>query len=617
MPNNPGSRRVGAAKVPAGNKLQRGTAVTEKIDQAALAASSSGTGSGATPTSSPAPSGAASGDLSGSYPNPSVVGLQTKAISSSGPTRHGQALRWNALASWWEPGSPNWYFYDVTDYGATGDGTTDNYNMLKAAIQAVQGKSAGGIDRVMMRNYGNGYTGAPTCAIGGSPGSGAAGTPLVSNVGANGKIGTVKVTNRGSGYLTVGALCGLTAANPVITCADTTYLSVGMYVDGPGITPGTTILAITPNVDVTLSIAPGSSVPFAQVAFGVPRISFSGGGGAGATADVVVGDGTVLFFPPGVYRTTLDTSLTGLHNCKLIGYGATLLVDGGNANGLVIDEFCRDVEIIGLKIMHRPAKYGNGAARDAGCGARVAGDMITFRDCEIHNSPNFGILYTRDRTTGLASYGGRIINCYFSQTCGDSIHASNSCSGLDIINPTIRSPGDDAIGIVADYGPGNEPQNINIKGFDIQGGGFRGIAILGAINVNVGPGVIRDIMGYGIEIGLAGAANAQDITFHGIHLYNIGAGGPGALYATRHGIVIQNVIGFKGVGCFIDTATGYGYYCDVVTDCQIDLFMPMNCALGDFAFGGGAKTRLSHLYRNAGALTYRGTAGTVTAVAPA
>ncbi len=49
----------------------------------------------------PPPSGAAGGDLLGSYPNPSVDGLQGRAVASTAPTT-GQALKWDGSA--WSPG---------------------------------------------------------------------------------------------------------------------------------------------------------------------------------------------------------------------------------------------------------------------------------------------------------------------------------------------------------------------------------------------------------------------------------------------------------------------------------------------------------------------------------
>lgn len=49
--------------------------------------------------------GAAGGDLAGNYPNPTVDGLQGRALASTAPT-NGQAIVWNTAVSQWEPGSP-------------------------------------------------------------------------------------------------------------------------------------------------------------------------------------------------------------------------------------------------------------------------------------------------------------------------------------------------------------------------------------------------------------------------------------------------------------------------------------------------------------------------------
>jgi len=451
----------------------------------------------------------------------------------------------------------------MNGFGLVADGVTENFVAFGDFWRSVQ--PSGGITSIIVAAPGTGYDGngggagafgALDITFSGGSGAGAAGKAVISD---NGRVAFATITNPGSGYKIVArevGATGIVSGSPVITinAGTTTDISAGMSVTSDYFSAGTTVLSKTSNT-VTVSTNATGSAGYQWVSFGIPQLSFSGGG-SGAVLKAVVGTRKHIVIPPGNY-VCAGTYIHCLHNAYVEATGVTLIQTSKTSNGLYLGPECCEVVIDGLRDQNYDTTSVDPTARGTGIGFKLSGYNVELHNTGTRNIPNWGVVIQGEGAT--YNRGLKVINHSHFGSGGDGIHVADKVDGVHIVSPNIYDAGDDGIAVYGTDDSSFPPLNISVDNFTIVNNGWRGLMVgANASRVSFGNGVIRGCGNYAIECFPGdgpGSTGPSDITFGNIVISGVGRSADGyrATYSNRYPIKINKCTRvYGGVFTFSD-----------------------------------------------------------------
>ena len=201
-------------------------------------------------------------------------------------------------------------------------------------------------------------------------------------------------------------------------------------------------------------------------------------------------DYSVLYFPPGEYRTTGSHGISGRNHVMVLGVGSVLYQTVPANNLLEVDHTSSYIHIKDIIFA------GAATARANGVHCRFNAQSSLIENCEFYGASDFGLFVGGTNLTEDV----RIENCWSYENKGDSYH-TGTVDRVLFRGCVASNSGDDSFGIIGYESSATPAKNVSLSDCTVYNSGFRGFAIEGCETLSMSNCHVFTAKGAGIEVG--------------------------------------------------------------------------------------------------------------------